>query len=82
MASASATRVGTGFIQVNSVPYAHLTLNGKDFEDTPRSNVEVPAGEYTIRFECATCDPPQVDTFHFTLEPGGRYKKIHKFSKP
>jgi serine/threonine-protein kinase len=69
----------TGTVMVNAKPWANLLLDGAPFGRTPRKNVPVPAGKHTLQFDCANCDPPQRQTVTFTLEPGGRFKKIVKF---
>jgi len=72
---------GMGTIQVNAKPWANLVLNGAPFGRTPKKNVQLPAGKHTLRFVCANCDPAKTETVTFTLEPGGRFKKIVKFDE-
>ncbi len=73
--------VGMGTIQVNAKPWANLFLDGAPFGRTPKKNVQIAAGKHTLRFVCANCDPAKTETVTFTLEPGGRFKKIVKFGE-
>lgn len=70
---------GSGVLNVNSKPWSNLYLDGRFIGQTPKINYEVPAGRHTLEFHCGSCDPARKESYSFTLQDGGSFKKILRF---
>ncbi len=73
---------GSGLLSVNSKPWSNIYLDGRFIGQTPKIDLKVPAGRHKLEFHCGSCDPAQKESFSFTLEDGGSFKKILRFDDP
>jgi serine/threonine-protein kinase len=71
--------VGSGTVDINSMPWSTISIDGKVVGIVPLHNHELPAGTHTVTFECGGCPAPASRTVEITLRPGEKTNKFITF---
>ena len=61
------------FISANARPWATVYLDGQMVGTTPMQDLEITAGQHTLRLDCGACPSPRSQEYAFDLAPGESY---------
>lgn len=70
---------GQGFLQINSTPWATVSVDGIEVGKTPIASHTVEAGSHKALLECGGCSEPMNELFLFSVAPGETYTIQGKF---
>jgi len=70
-----------GSLIVNSYPWSQVSIDGKALGRTPLADIELPAGEHSVRLVFPTMDDHEYSTT-VTIKAGEVERVVHRLPKP